>query len=67
MGSLGSGWQAPGCPRQRRLSPRDAGEGGQVDLPTGRDAAAAPRFLLEWTWGTQRLKGGGGEDREGLS
>ena len=39
VGSLGSGWQAPGCPRQRRLSPRDAGEGGQVDLPTGRDAA----------------------------
>lgn len=50
VGHRGSGWQAPGCPRQRRLSPRDAGEGGQVDLPTGRDAAAAPRFLQERTW-----------------
>ena len=50
LGHRGSGWQAPGCLRQRRFSPRDAGEGGQVDLPTGRDAAAAPRFLQERTW-----------------
>lgn len=64
VGNRGSGWQAPGCPRQRRLSPRDAGEGGQVVLPTGRDAGTAPRFLQERTWGTERLKRGG---REGLS
>ena len=55
----------PRVPDRRRLSPRDAGEGGQVDLPTGRYAAAAPLFLLEWTWGTERLKGG--KTVEGLS